>query len=115
MAESIVVTQKALDLIKALQAEFGGILFHQADGCLDGSGAHCYKVGEIPLGSGEVKFGEIAGVPFYVGPRLYESWQHTQVVIDVGPGRGDDSFSLESGHGCHFVNRWRDRDISADI
>jgi uncharacterized protein (DUF779 family) len=110
MVAPIIATQQAIELIEALRAEFGDILFHQSDGCMDGSGAHCYKMDEIPIGAGEIKFGEIAGVPFYIGPRLYESWRTTQVIIDVGPGCGDDSFSLESRHGCHFVNRWRVRD-----
>lgn len=106
MVERIVATQQALDVIASLKAEFGAILFHQADGCIEGGGAHCYKMDEVPIASGEIIFGEIAGVPFYVGPRLYESWRHTQVIIDVGPGSGDDSFSLESLRGCHFINRW---------
>jgi hypothetical protein len=113
MVEIITATPIALDLIQLVQGEFGEILFIQPDGCLEGSAAHCYKVGEISAGPDERMLGVIAGVAFYVGPRTFASWRNSQLIIDVEPGLGDDSFSLESHFGCHFVNRWIVLDKSA--
>ena len=107
MVEVIIATQTALDLIDSVRKEFGAVMFFQGDGCLEGSAAHCYRVGEVTAGADEVLLGKIGGIPFYVGPRTFDSWRNSQVIIDVEPGMGDDSFSLESHFGCHFVNRWR--------
>ena len=38
--------------------------------------------------------GEIGGLPFYISGPQFECWQHTQLIIDVVPGRGG-MFSLE--------------------
>ena len=37
--------------------------------------------------------GEIGGVPFYMGAAQFEYWRHTQLIIDVVPGRGAASHS----------------------
>ena len=50
--------------------------------------------------------GEIAGTPFYIGAQQYELWQHTQLLIDVVPGRGG-GFSLEAPLGVRFLTRSR--------
>ena len=50
--------------------------------------------------------GEIAGTPFYIGAQQFEHWQHTQLLIDVVPGRGG-GFSLEAPLGVRFLTRSR--------
>lgn len=47
---------------------------------------------------------DIGGVPFYIGPPQFECWKHTQLVIDIVPGRGG-VFSLENGRGVRFLTR----------
>ena len=50
--------------------------------------------------------GSIAEVPFYIGERQFEYWQHTHLTIDVVPGRGG-GFSLETPEGMRFLVRSR--------
>jgi uncharacterized protein (DUF779 family) len=53
-----------------------------------------------------VKLGEIDGVPVYISASQYEVWKHTQLVIDVVPGRGG-MFSLDNGREKRFLTRSR--------
>jgi uncharacterized protein (DUF779 family) len=100
------VTQKALDLIKTLQAEHGEILFHQSGGCCDGSSPMCYGRGDYIVSDDDVKLGEVGGAPFYMSPSQFEYWKHTQLTLDVVPGRGG-MFSLENGREVRFHIRSR--------
>ena len=51
--------------------------------------------------------GNIAGdVPVWIGAAQFEYWRHTQVTIDVVPGRGA-GMSLESPEGMRFMIRSR--------
>jgi uncharacterized protein len=51
-----------------------------------------------------VKLGEIGGAPFYISGPQYEAWRHTDLVIDVVPGRGG-MFSLDNGRERRFLVR----------
>lgn len=62
----------------------------------------CYAAGEFRLGRSDVKLGEIHGCPFYMEKSQFEHWKHTQLTIDVKPGRGS-SFSLEIPLGLRFL------------
>ena len=42
--------------------------------------------------------------PFYIGRAQYEAWKHTDLVIDVAPGRGG-MFSLDNGRERRFLTR----------
>jgi uncharacterized protein len=53
-----------------------------------------------------VLLGEIAGCEFYMGGQQFERWKHTQLVIDVVPGRGS-GFSVEAPEGMRFLTRSR--------
>jgi hypothetical protein len=66
----------------------------------------CYPRGEFRIGQRDVLLGEIAGTPFYIGAQQFEHWQHTQLLIDVVPGRGG-GFSLEAPLGVRFLTRSR--------
>jgi uncharacterized protein (DUF779 family) len=66
----------------------------------------CYPVGDLLLGSADVRLGEIAGAAFYMSAAQFAYWQHTKLIIDVVPGRGG-MFSLENGEGVRFLTRSR--------
>ncbi len=100
------VTPLAAELIAKLKREHGELLFHQSGGCCDGSAPMCYPRREFRVGSRDVLLGEIAGVPFYMGAQQFEYWKHTQLTIDVVPGRGA-GFSLEAPEGVRFLTRSR--------
>ena len=82
------------------------LMFHQSGGCCDNSAANCYLPGEITMGAGDVYLGDIGGCPFYIGRAQYETWKHTQLIIDVIEGTGG-TFSLEGPEGKAFHTRSR--------
>ncbi len=102
----VIATPKALELIETLKAKHGPLMFHQSGGCCDGSSPMCYPRGEFHTGSQDVLLGEIGGCPFYISRDQYEYWRHTQLIIDVVPGRGG-MFSLEGPEGLRFHTRSR--------
>lgn len=106
LPEQVLATPAAVALIERLRARHGALLFHQSGGCCDGSSPMCYPQDDFIVGDLDVKLGEIAGVPFYISPAQFEYWKHTQLIIDVVPGRGG-MFSLENGEGVRFLTRSR--------
>ncbi|WP_127172241.1 DUF779 domain-containing protein [Xanthomonas euvesicatoria] len=102
----VTATLAALQLIDKLRAQHGDVLFHQSGGCCDGSSPMCFAVGEFIVGDRDVLLGEIGGAPFYISAPQFEYWKHTQLIIDVVPGRGG-MFSLENGEGVRFLVRSR--------
>ena len=102
----VLATETALELITRLQAKHGPLMFHQSGGCCDGSAPMCFPAGELLVGDSDVLLGEIGGCPFYIGAAQYEYWKHTQLIIDVVPGRGG-MFSLEGPEGLRFLTRSR--------
>ena len=102
----VLATDAALDLIAKLKAKHGPLMFHQSGGCCDGSSPMCYPDGELLVGDNDVRLGEIGGCPFYMSAPQYEYWKHTQLTIDVVPGRGG-MFSLEGPEGLRFLTRSR--------
>jgi uncharacterized protein (DUF779 family) len=104
--QRVTATPAALDLIATLQTEYGPVLFHQSGGCCDGSSPMCYPQGDYIVGDEDVLLGTIGNAPFYMSPSQYEYWKHTQLIIDVVPGKGG-MFSLENGRGVRFFTRSR--------
>ena len=102
----VLATDAALDLIAKLKAKHGPLMFHQSGGCCDGSSPMCYPDGELLVGDNDVRLGEIGGCPFYMSAPQFEYWKHTQLTIDVVPGRGG-MFSLEGPEGLRFLTRSR--------
>jgi uncharacterized protein len=102
----VVATDAALALIERLRGRHGELLFHQSGGCCDGSSPMCYPRGDFLTGDSDVRMGEIGGCPFFIGVAQFEYWRHTQLIIDVVPGRGG-MFSLENGEGVRFLTRSR--------
>lgn len=102
----VVATQAALAFIREIQSDHPDILFHQSGGCCDGSSPMCYPANEYRIGETDVKLGDIGGVPVYISGSQFAVWQHTQLIIDVVPGRGG-MFSLDNGRERRFLTRSR--------
>ena len=102
----VAVTASAAAILKQLEETHGPLVFHQSGGCCDGSSPMCFPRGEFKLGQRDVYLGAIANTPFYIGGEQYEYWKHTQLTIDVVPGRGS-GFSVESPEGVRFLTRSR--------
>jgi uncharacterized protein len=104
------VTQAAADLLARLQARHGALMFHQSGGCCDGSSPMCYPAGEFIVGDRDVLLAVFDvgpdGVPVWISGPQFDAWAHTQLVIDVVPGRGG-GFSLEAPEGMRFLSRGR--------
>jgi uncharacterized protein (DUF779 family) len=111
----VIATPAAITLMEALKAKHGELMFHQSGGCCDGSSPMCYPRGEFLTGDSDVLLGEIEDTPFYMSRSQFEYWKHTQLILDVVPGRGG-MFSLEGPEGVRFLIRSRvfqDEEISA--
>lgn len=104
--DQVTATPAAVALIEALRTRHGALLFHQSGGCCDGSSPMCFAQGELVIGEQDVQLGVIADAPFYISKPQFEYWKHTQLIIDVVPGRGG-MFSLENGEGVRFLTRSR--------
>lgn len=104
--ERVTSTQAARELIEKLRAQHGPLMFHQSGGCCDGSQPMCFEEGDFKTGGSDVLMGYVEGCPFYMGRDQFEYWKHTQLTLDVTPGRGS-SFSLEIPLGVRFMIRSR--------
>lgn len=80
---------------------YGPLMFHQSGGCCDGSQPMCFAEGEFRTGSSDVCLGIAEGCKFYMSRDQFEYWKHTQLILNVTPGRGS-SFSLEIPLGVRF-------------
>jgi uncharacterized protein (DUF779 family) len=99
-------TPAALTLIEQLKQKHGPLMFHQSGGCCDGSSPMCYPAGDFYLGDQDLLIGTLAETPFYISRPQFEYWKHTQLILDVVPGRGG-MFSLEGPEGVRFLTRSR--------
>lgn len=103
----ILATPSAEAWMQRLTVQHGPLMFHQSGGCCDGSAPMCFPRGEFRVGGQDVLLGHVAGdVPVWIGAAQFEYWRHTQVTIDVVPGRGA-GMSLESPEGVRFIVRSR--------
>ena len=101
---SVSATPEADALIRSLQEEHGPVMFHQSGGCCDGSAPMCFPEGDFITGPADVLLGELEGAKFWIGRAQWERWKHTELTIDVVPGRGS-GFSLEAPRGVRFLTR----------
>jgi uncharacterized protein (DUF779 family) len=85
-------------------------MFHQSGGCCDGSAPMCYPDGDFIVGDHDVLLGVLegaaGGAPVWISGPQFGAWKHTQLIIDVVPGRGA-GFSLEAPEGLRFLSRAR--------
>ncbi|KCZ55555.1 hypothetical protein HY29_11610 [Hyphomonas beringensis] len=102
----MIATDAARGLIAEIRQDHPDIIFHQSGGCCDGSSPMCYPADEFRIGEGDVKLGDIDGVPVYISGSQFEAWKHTQLILDVVPGRGG-MFSLDNGRERRFLSRGR--------
>ena len=103
------ITRAAADLLVKLQNKHGALMFHQSGGCCDGSSPMCYPDGDFIVGDRDVLLAVLDvgdGVPVWISGPQFEAWKHTQLVIDVVPGRGG-GFSIEAPEGMRFLSRGR--------
>ncbi|MGD9618862.1 MAG: DUF779 domain-containing protein [Mycolicibacterium sp.] len=103
------VTEAAVDLLHRLQERHGALMFHQSGGCCDGSSPMCYPDGDFIVGDRDILLAVLDvgdGVPVWISGPQFDAWKHTQLVIDVVPGRGG-GFSLEAPEGLRFLSRGR--------
>ena len=101
---TVTATPAALSLLAEIVADHGPVLFHQSGGCCDGSSPMCYPQGDFRVGARDVLLGQIGDAPFYISASQYETWKHTDLIIDVVPGRGG-MFSLDNGREKRFLTR----------
>lgn len=106
MTPRVLITEEAEAVVNQLRAQYGPLMFHQSGGCCDGSQPMCFEKDDFKTGDSDVLLGNIAGCEFFMSRDQFEYWQHTQLLIDVIPGRGS-SFSLEIPLGVRFVTRSR--------
>ena len=102
----VLITPAAAEILNLLQQRHGPVMFHQSGGCCDGSSPMCYPQGEFIIGDRDVLLGVLDGAPVWISGPQFETWKHTQVTIDVVPGRGA-GFSLEAPEGVRFLIRGR--------
>ncbi|WP_041831925.1 DUF779 domain-containing protein [Actinoplanes sp. N902-109] len=110
MGARVEVTPAAADLLRSLRGRHGPLMFHQSGGCCDGSAPMCYPDGEFRTGSSDILLEELRiegvdePVQFWMSTAQYETWKHTDLTVDVVPGRGS-GFSLEAPDGVRFLIR----------
>jgi len=102
----VTATEAARALLAEIRADHGAVLFHQSGGCCDGSSPMCYPVSEFRIGQADVKLGEIDGAEVWISGPQFAVWKHTQLILDVVPGRGG-MFSLDNGREQRFLTRSR--------
>ena len=102
----VLVTDAAAEVIEKLQQQHGPLMFHQSGGCCDGFTPMCFPEGELMLDNNDITLGNIAGCDFHMSRDQFEYWKHTQLTIDVCPGRGA-GFSLETPLGLRFIIKSR--------
>lgn len=102
----VLITEEAKKVIETLRQKHGKLMFHQSGGCCDGSSPMCYSDGDFLVGSADIWLGEIDGCDFWMAKDQFEFFKHTELTIDVTPGRGA-SFSLEIPLGLRFVTKSR--------
>ena len=109
-------TPEAAAQLRRLRARHGELMFHQSGGCCDGSSPMCFAAGEFIVSEADAFLGELEIAPegesegFTVGVWMSKEqhlrWAHTELTIDLVPGRGA-GFSLEAPDGVRFLVRSR--------
>jgi len=106
------ISSEAAALLRRLRAWHGPLMFHQSGGCCDGSAPMCYPRSEFIVGDQDVLLGVLSDepgageTPVWISGSQYALWKHTQLLIDVVPGRGA-GFSVEAPEGVRFLTRSR--------
>lgn len=103
----VILSEAAIETIDTLRKRFDTeLMFHQSGGCCDGSSPMCFEKGDFKVGASDIWMGKIYGCDFFMNQDQFEYWKHTQLTLDVTPGRGS-SFSIEIPMGIRFIIRSR--------
>lgn len=103
----VILSEAAIDTIDTLRKRFGtDLMFHQSGGCCDGSSPMCFEKGDFKVGGSDIWIGKVYGCDFFMNKDQFEYWKHTQLTLDITPGRGS-SFSIEIPMGIRFIIRSR--------
>ena len=102
----VLITEAAAELLATLRDRHGPLMFHQSGGCCDGSSPMCYPDGEFVVGDRDVLLGMVENTPVWISGPQFDTWKHTQLIIDAVPGRGG-GFSMEAPEGMRFLSRGR--------
>ncbi len=102
--DKVRATETARALLAEIIADHGPVLFHQSGGCCDGSSPMCYPRDDFIVGDNDILLGMIDDTPVYISESQYDVWKHTDLIIDVVPGRGG-MFSLDNGREKRFLTR----------
>lgn len=98
---SVVLTDGALETLGRVRAELGDDLtLVIGNGCCDSTAPFLFS--RHMSGPGETRVGEAGGVPVMLDAALVGLFEGREVVIDVGPDPGSDSFSCETELGVRF-------------
>lgn len=107
MIQRVLITEEAQKVVDTLRTRFGSeLMFHQSGGCCDGSAPMCFEKGDFKVGAQDIWLGQVYGCDFFMSRDQFEYWKHTQLTLDVTPGRGS-SFSIEIPMGIRFIIRSR--------
>ncbi|AMQ56324.1 DUF779 domain-containing protein [Algoriphagus sanaruensis] len=107
MIQRVLITKEAQKVVDTLRTRFGSeLMFHQSGGCCDGSAPMCFEKGDFKVGAQDIWLGQVYGCDFFMSRDQFEYWKHTQLTLDVTPGRGS-SFSIEIPMGIRFIIRSR--------
>jgi uncharacterized protein (DUF779 family) len=102
--DKVSATPEAVAFLEEIIADHGPVLFHQSGGCCDGSSPMCYPRCDYLVGDRDVLLGTVGDTPVYISASQYEVWKHTDLILDVVPGRGG-MFSLDNGREKRFLTR----------
>ena len=97
-------TPAALEELARLRERHGPLLLFLSGGCCEGSFPLCLEEGELLIGPGDRRIGEVGGVPFYIDADQDERWNRPGFLLDLVDGESD-TFSLENADRVHFVVR----------
>jgi len=108
------LTPEAAEQLRRLRARHGPLMFHQSGGCCDGSSPMCFPDGDFIVSEADEFLGELSidaaegseafTVGVWMSKEQYQRWAHTELTIDLVPGRGA-GFSLEAPDGVRFIVR----------
>jgi uncharacterized protein len=108
------LTPPAAEQLRRLRARHGALMFHQSGGCCDGSSPMCFPDGDFIVSEADEFLGELSipategsdafTVGVWMSKEQYQRWAHTELTIDLVPGRGA-GFSLEAPDGVRFIVR----------
>jgi uncharacterized protein (DUF779 family) len=106
MAQRLIVTPEALDLVRRLKAEHGALIFHLSGGCCEGTAPMCFRQADFRAAADDVLLGTVEGFPFYVNSAKYAYWANWEITLYLTTGAAD-SFSIEAADGVRFAVRSR--------